>query len=53
MNKLNATEIKNRFIAGNKLALKRLIERKKKENSFLVFSYNGKVIRINAKDINI
>ncbi|HYF33176.1 MAG TPA: hypothetical protein VD993_18755 [Chitinophagaceae bacterium] len=48
---LTIEEIKNKIIEGNKLALKRLIEKKKRENSFLIFSDNGKIVKVAARDI--
>ena len=49
---LTIEEIKSRITEGYKLALKRLIEQKQKENSFLVVSdKDGNVIKIPARDI--
>jgi len=48
---MKASEIKSKIIEGNKLALLRLIEKKKKENSHLIISNNGKVEKVNARDI--
>jgi primosomal replication protein N len=44
-------EIKQRIMEGSKLAVKRLIARKKKENAYLVISEKGKVVKILAADI--
>jgi hypothetical protein len=44
-------EIKLKVLEGSKLAVKRLIARKKKENGYLVVSEKGKVVRILATDI--
>jgi hypothetical protein len=49
----DAEEITSKILEGMKLAFERLIEEKKKENSFLVFSENGKVVKVYAKDIKI
>lgn len=50
---MNTTEIKAKIIEGIRLSLKKLVEQKKKENSFLIFSDNGKIVKINAKDIHL
>jgi hypothetical protein len=38
--------------AGIKLAIKRLIEQRKKEDGTLVISRNGKVIEVKARDLD-
>ena len=43
--------IRNKFLEGANLALKRLIERTKKEDGYLVFSQNGVIVRIKARDL--
>lgn len=43
--------LKQKFLKGMELAIKRLVERTKKEDGELVISKNGKVIRIKARDI--
>ncbi|WP_290795342.1 hypothetical protein [Flavihumibacter sp. UBA7668] len=48
---MKTKEIKTKILEGNRLALNKLIAKKKKENSFLVFSQNGKVVKIYAKDL--
>ena len=45
------TEIRDKVIQGGKLAIERLIERKRKDNAFIVVSEKGKVVKVNAKDI--
>ncbi len=50
---MKPSEIRTKIIEGNKLALKRLVERKKKENSFLIISNKGKVAKIMARDIKL
>ncbi len=50
---MNPNEIKVKILEGCTLAIKKLIERKKKENSFLIVSDKGKVVKIMAKDINL
>ncbi len=46
---MKTTEIKNKILEGGKLAIKKLVDRKKKENSYLVVSDKGKVIKVPAK----
>ncbi|WP_157576845.1 hypothetical protein [Asinibacterium sp. OR53] len=50
---METTEIKAKIIEGNRLALKKLVEKKKKEGSFLLVSEKGKVVKVNAKDIKL
>lgn len=45
--------IEKKIIEGTKLAIQRLIEKEKKEDGYLVFSENGKVIKVRAKDIKL
>ena len=51
MGNLSAIAIRNKIIEGNKAALRKLIERKKKEDSFLLFSEKGTIVEVRAKDI--
>ena len=44
-------ELVDKVTAGVKLAIKRLIEKTKKEDGELVVARNGKVVRIKARDI--
>ncbi len=43
--------IREKIIKGMKLTHQRLIEEKKAKNTDLIISENGKVVRINAKDL--
>lgn len=45
------TDINKRITHGIALAVKRLIEKTRKEDGELVISRNGKVVRIKARDI--
>lgn len=47
------TDIKSKIIEGSKLAIKRLVDRKKRENSYLIISDKGKVVKIRATDIKL
>jgi hypothetical protein len=48
---MTQTEIKDKFLEGGKLAIERLLEKKRKDNSFIVVSDNGKVVRLDAKTL--
>lgn len=53
MNKPESSDIEQKITAGIKLAVKRLVEKKKKENSYLIVSVNGKPTKVMAKDIKL
>jgi uncharacterized protein YaiL (DUF2058 family) len=53
IHKVNTTDIKNKILEGGKLAIKKLVDRKRKENSYLIVSDHGKVVRIQAADIKL
>lgn len=44
-------EIREKMLAGCQLAVKRLIERTKKEDGYLVISQNGKVVKVKATEL--
>lgn len=46
-------EIREGFLKGGKLAIKRMIDRKRKDNACIVVSEKGKVVKVNAKDIEL
>jgi len=46
-------ELNEKILLGLDLTIKRLIEKKLKENRKLVFSENGKIVYVDAKDIKI
>ena len=48
---MKTTEIKQKFLEGNKLAVRKLIARKQKDGSSLVVSDNGKVKKVLATEI--
>ncbi len=48
---MTQTEIKDKVIQGGKLAIERLLDRKRKDNSYVVISEKGKVIRRNAREL--
>ena len=47
------SEIKAKILAGSKLALQKLVAKKRLENSYLIISDNGKVIKKQASDITL
>lgn len=48
---MKQTEIKDKVLKGGKLAIERLLEKKRKDNSFVVISENGKVVKVGAKSL--
>jgi len=51
MNKNKVKELRNKIIEGIDLAYDRLLTAKQKDDSELVFSRNGKIVKIKAKDL--
>ena len=51
MSSEEATILREKFIEGMKLARRRLVEETKKEDGELIFSKNGKIVRIKARDL--
>lgn len=49
---MKTSDIKHKILEGSKLAIKKLIDRKKIEDSYLVVSDNGKVVKVKATTIN-
>ena len=45
------TDIKEKVLKGGKLSIERLLAKKLKDNSYIVVSENGKVVRIHVKDL--
>ena len=48
---MTQAEIRDKVLTGGKLAIERLLEIKRKENSFVVVSKNGKVIKLDARTL--
>ena len=48
--KINNDKLRNKIRRGLDLAFKRLVAQKRKNNGILVFSKNGEIIKIKAKD---
>jgi signal peptidase I len=53
MSKSEADQLELKITEGVKLAIKRLIERTKKEDGELVVFRDGKIVRVKARDIKI
>lgn len=51
MNKEEVKVMRNKIIKGIDLAYERLLIAKQKDNSELVFSRNGKIIKVKAQDL--
>ncbi|MBZ0203254.1 MAG: hypothetical protein IT281_06135 [Ignavibacteria bacterium] len=51
--KINKTKdiLEEKFRKGSKLAIKKLIEERKKANDYLVVSRNGKVVKVKARSL--
>lgn len=50
---MKTADIKYKILEGSKIAIRKLVDRKRRENSYLVVSDNGKVVRIQATDIKL
>ena len=46
---MTQSETRDKFLEGGKLAIERLLEKKRRDNSFVVISDNGKVVKVDAK----
>lgn len=49
--KLNITDLRSNILKGIDLAVERLIRKKQREDGELVFSQNGQVVVVKAKDL--
>jgi hypothetical protein len=47
------SELRDKLIAGTKLAYRRLVEKARLNDDYLVFSKNGRIIKVKARDINL
>ena len=48
---MTQTEIRDKFLKGGKIAIERLLEKKRRDNAFVVVSDKGKVVRVEAKKL--
>jgi len=53
MNKEDAKIMQDKIVKGVELAYKRLLFEKQKDDSELVFSHNGKIVKVKARDLTI
>lgn len=53
MNDVEVKEMEKRILDGVALAYQKLVEQKKKEDGELVFSQQGKIVKVKARDIKI
>jgi len=53
MNDEQVIEMRNKILKGIELAHRRLVLQKQKEDGELVFSRNGKIVTVKARDIKI
>ena len=51
MSRADADRLLDKITEGVKLSIHRLVERTKKEDGELVFSKDGKVVRVKARDL--
>ena len=49
---MTPADIKNKVLQGGKLAIERLLEKKRISNSYIVISENGKVVKVYANTLN-
>lgn len=45
------SELRKKILAGVRLAIRKLIEERAKENGFLIVSENGKIVKVPAKKL--
>ena len=50
---MKSASIKAKVLEGSRIAIKRLVEKKRRENSYLIVSDKGKVVRVQASDIKL
>ncbi|HMT12304.1 MAG TPA: hypothetical protein PKA39_11860 [Ignavibacteria bacterium] len=50
-NKKTKDILEEKFRKGSKLAIKKLIEERKKTDDFLIVSRNGKVVKVKARSL--
>ena len=46
------SELRDKIVAGTKLAIDRLVEKAKLNDDYLVFSENGKIVKVRARTLN-
>ena len=53
MNKEEAEIMQDKIVKGVELAYERLLIEKQKDDAELVFSHNGKIVKVKARDLSI
>ena len=48
---MNQAEVLEKIIKGGTIAIERMLERKARENGFVVISVDGKVVKVAAKSL--
>lgn len=48
----NELTLRNKLLVGINLSYSRLIEKKQKEDGNLIFSQNGKIVKVKARKMN-
>ena len=48
---MTQNDIKDKVLKGGKLAIDRLIEKKRRDKSFIVISENGQVVKIDSNTL--
>lgn len=51
MNEIDIKELERKILEGIALAYQKLVEQKKREDGELVFSQNGKIVVVKARDL--
>lgn len=51
MSEQEKRDLRTKILSGITLAFERLVEQKKREDAELVFSEDGKIVRIKARDL--
>jgi hypothetical protein len=51
-NNTSSTELSEKLLAGVKLAFQRLVEKARLNDDYLIFSENGKVVKVKARYLN-
>lgn len=50
-NKINSNELREKILKGLDLAFEKLLAKKQKEDSEFVFSQDGKIVYVKARDL--
>lgn len=50
---MKTNDIKQKILEGSKIAIRKLIARKRQENSYVIVSNEGKVVKVKATEIKI